>query len=85
MLTNLETKTLRVINVLVSQCDEGFSDIEIGFVEKITQIDAKVLRGVISSLSKKGLIQIEEQDVNGVDKQFYYTTDAGLSAIPVTL
>ena len=59
--TNLEKQVLQAL-ALSMYAEEGFSDAGIEEIEKITQLSSKVIRGVGSSLVKKGLIYIDDQD-----------------------
>lgn len=60
-LTDLEKV---VLNSLASQmyAEEGFSDVGATEISEDTSLSTKVVRGVLSSLVKKGLITIESRD-----------------------
>jgi hypothetical protein len=49
--------------------------VDIKDLVSITAIDAKILRGAISSLVKKGLVFVEEYDANGRINHFYWTAE----------
>lgn len=46
-------------------------------VAKVTGLDSKSIRGVISSLIQKGLVYIDEYDANFKVQWFYDMTDLG--------
>jgi len=69
-LTKLEKKVYNFIEK--NTCPEDMDMVDINDLVKEIGESAKVLRGVISSLVKKDLIEVEEFD-NGFDKpQFFY-------------
>lgn len=59
--TELEKQVLQAL-ALSMYAEEGFSDVGIEEIEEITQLSSKVIRGVGSSLVKKGLIHIDNRD-----------------------
>jgi Fe2+ or Zn2+ uptake regulation protein len=68
-LTNLETKVLEnLINNLYAE--PGFSDVDANDISRSTGIPMKSIRGVLSSLVKKGIIHLEETDSFGASEQF---------------
>jgi hypothetical protein len=67
-LTELETKTLTsFIDGLYAE--PGFSDVDANDLSNWTEIDIKSIRGVISSLVKKGIVSIYD---NGAGFQIIY-------------
>jgi DNA-binding MarR family transcriptional regulator len=59
-LTELETTVLTsFINHLYAE--QGFSDVEASDLARWTKTDIKIVRGVLSSLIKKGLVYIFQQ------------------------
>jgi len=72
--TDLEEKVLKcLIDGLYAE--PGFSDISPKDISKNTGIEMKVLRGVLASLVKKGIILIEENqgyDIVYLDERFYH-------------
>lgn len=77
-MTDLETKVLLALEVCVGRCDPGFSDVQIDDISYLSGVEEKVARGVVSSLVKKDMMEVEITDVNGRMKSFYYITDKGL-------
>lgn len=77
-MTDLETKVLLTMAVCIDHCEPGFSDVQIGNISCESGVQEKIARGVVSSLVKKGMMEVEIADVNGKDKSFYYLTDKGL-------
>ena len=68
--TDLEKQ---VIESLVSQlyAEPGFSDVDVHDISRdITTLPTKIIRGVLGSLVKKGVISICETDTWGALKQF---------------
>ena len=59
--TELENKVLQAM-VQGMYAERGFSDIGIEEIVKDTNLSPKVIRGVGSSLVKKGLIYIDDRD-----------------------
>ena len=72
--TDLEEKVLKFfIDGLYAE--PGFSDISPKDISKNTGIEMKVLRGVLASLVKKGVIFIEENqgyDIVYLEESFYH-------------
>jgi DNA-binding MarR family transcriptional regulator len=74
-LTPLETQVLECfINNLYAE--PGFSDVDANDISKQTKIPTTSIRGVLSSLVKKGIIQLDENDSKYViiylNEQFWY-------------
>ena len=68
-LTNLETQVLEnLINNLYAE--PGFSDVDANDISRSTGIPMKSIRGVLSSLVKKGIIFLNETDSFGASEQF---------------
>jgi predicted transcriptional regulator len=60
-LTELESKTLNsFIGGLYAE--PGFSDVDVNDIASELDISTKIIRGVLGSLVKKGIIQIETND-----------------------
>lgn len=63
-LTQLETTVLEnIINGLYAEA--GFTDVDVNDIKDQTGIDNKILRGVLSSLIKKQIIEIEPTNTYG--------------------
>jgi predicted transcriptional regulator len=77
-MTDLETKVLLALEVCLDHCEPGFSDVQIDDISCESDLQEKIARGVVSSLVKKGMMEVVITDVNGRDKNFYYLTDKGL-------
>ena len=58
-LTELESKTLTAF-IGGLYAEPGFSDVDVNDLSKELEISTKVLRGVLGSLVKKGIVSIEE-------------------------
>ena len=74
MLTELEQK---VMDCLLGKLDAepGFSDVGSSEIADATEIKMKALRGVLSSLIKKGMIFVDESSdlsIVHLDKKFYH-------------
>ena len=68
-LTDLETQVLEnLINNLYAE--PGFSDVDAKDISRSTGITMKYIRGVLSSLVKKGIVHLEETDSYGAPEQF---------------
>ena len=68
-LTDLETQVLEnLINNLYAE--PGFSDVDAKDISSSTGIPMKSIRGVISSLVKKGIVHLEETDNMWASEQF---------------
>ena len=68
-LTDLETQVLEnLINNLYAE--PGFSDVDAKDISHSTGIPMKSIRGVLSSLVKKGIVHLEETDSYGAPEQF---------------
>jgi hypothetical protein len=74
-LTESETAAL---TSLISNlyAEEGFSDVDVNDISQDTGIPTKSLRGTLSSLIKKGIIQIDDNgagfQIVYLMEQFYY-------------
>ena len=77
-MTDLETKVLLALVICLDHCEPGFSDVQIDDISYESDVQEKIARGVVSSLVKKGMMEVEIADVNGKDKSFYHLTDKGL-------
>jgi predicted transcriptional regulator len=68
-LTDLE-KT--VLESLISNlyAEPGFSDVDAHDISRETGIPTKTIRGVLSSLVKKEIVQLEPTNTFGADKQY---------------
>jgi DNA-binding MarR family transcriptional regulator len=64
-LTELESKTL---NTYVSclYAEPGFSDVDVNDLSEELGISSKILRGVLASLVKKGIVSLNKNDSNYV-------------------
>ena len=64
-LTELESKTL---NTYVSclYAEPGFSDVDVNDLSEEMGISSKILRGVLASLVKKGIVTLNKNDSNYV-------------------
>ena len=68
-LTELETKVLE--NLIDSlYAEPGFSDVDAKDISHLTGIPTKSIRGVLSSLVKKGIVHLEETDTFNAPEQF---------------
>lgn len=67
-LTEMETKTIESLISLL-YAEPGFSDVDAKDLSEDTKIPVTSIRGVLSSLSKKGIVQIED---NGAGFQIVY-------------
>lgn len=68
-LTELETKVLE--NLIENlYAEPGFSDVDAKDISHSTGIPTKSIRGVLSSLVKKGIVFLEETDSFGAPEQF---------------
>jgi DNA-binding MarR family transcriptional regulator len=79
-LTELETK---VLNTLVDSmyAEWGFSDCGFKDISKQLDLDTKILRGVVGSLVKKELVQVEKS--NGFeDTDIIYLINAAEGLVP---
>jgi predicted transcriptional regulator len=63
-LTNLTEMEKQVLTALINglYAEAGFSDINANDLSKATEIPTKSIRGVIASLVKKGIVQVETAD-----------------------
>ena len=57
--------------------DEGFSDVDVSDVVKITELPQATAEAVLSSLESKGLIRAQADEINGAQKIFFHVTEAG--------
>jgi len=60
-LTELESKTLQSL-VDGLYAEPGYSDVDVHDISEDLGIDTKVIRGVLGSLVKKGIVQIDTND-----------------------
>jgi|LakMenE18May11ns_1017448.scaffolds.fasta_scaffold9910654_3 hypothetical protein len=68
-LTDLENKVLEsLIHGLYAE--PGFSDVDATDLSIATKIPTKSIRGVLSSLVKKGIVTLEETNSYGAPKQY---------------
>lgn len=68
-LTNLETQVLEnLIDNLYAE--PGFSDVDAKDISRNTGIPTKSIRGVLSSLIKKEIIQLDETHTFGAPEQY---------------
>jgi hypothetical protein len=74
-LTELESKTLNAF-IRGLYAEPGFSDVDVNDLSSILEIPTKVLRGVLGSLVKKGIISIEENgggyDIIYMREKYWY-------------
>ena len=77
-LTELEEKTLQAL-IDGLYAEPGFSDVIAKDLSKETGIEMKKIRGVISSLNQKGIVEIEDHKNNSsghtfihLDQDFWY-------------
>jgi hypothetical protein len=74
-LTELESKTL---NAFIGglYAEPGFSDVDVNDLSSELEISTKVLRGVLGSLVKKGIVSIEENgggyDIIHMREKYWY-------------
>ena len=68
-LTELENQ---VLESLIHQlyAEPGFSDVDANDISSLTGIPTRKIRGVLSSLVKKGIVHLEETDTYGAEKQY---------------
>jgi hypothetical protein len=74
-LTELESKTLNAF-IRGLYAEPGFSDVDVNDLSSILEIPTKVLRGVLGSLVKKGIVSIEENgggyDIIYMREKYWY-------------
>ena len=74
-LTEMETATMESL-ISFLYAEPGFSDVDAKDLSKDTGIPVNSIRGVLSSLTKKGLIQIDDPgagyQIVYLMEQFYY-------------
>jgi hypothetical protein len=68
-LTKLETTVLETL-IDGLYAEPGFSDVDAHDIAKQTKISTKSIRGVLSSLVKKGIIWLDETSSFGTEKQY---------------
>lgn len=73
-LTEMERKALQAL-IDGLYAEPGYSDMVAEDIEAETGIPGKKLRGVLSSLVRKGIISIPEQDINGEEVAIIYLRD----------
>ena len=69
---DLTPKEQKVLEALIGElyAEAGFSDVDANDLARITGIPTKNIRGVLSSLVKKGIISLNETDNAWADKQY---------------
>jgi hypothetical protein len=69
---DLTPKEQKVLEALIDElyAEAGFSDVDANDLARITGIPTKNIRGVLSSLVKKGIISLNETDNAWADKQY---------------
>ena len=69
---DLTPKEHKVLEALIGElyAEAGFSDVDANDLARITGIPTKNIRGVLSSLVKKGIISLNETDNAWADKQY---------------
>ena len=74
-LTELESKTLTAF-IRGLYAEPGFSDVDVNDLSSVLGIPTKVLRGVLGSLVKKGIVSIEENgggyDIIYMKEKYWY-------------
>ena len=74
-LTELESLTLTAF-IGGLYAEPGFSDVDVNDLSKELEISTKVLRGVLGSLVKKGIVSIEENgggyDIIHMNEKYWY-------------
>lgn len=74
-LTELESLTLTAF-IRGLYAEPGFSDVDVNDLSKELEIPTKVLRGVLGSLVKKGIVSIEENgggyDIIYMREKYWY-------------
>ena len=61
-LTDMESKALQAL-IDGLYAEPGFSDVDANDISKMTKIDISKIRGVISSLVKKGIVYVDTSEV----------------------
>ena len=72
-----ESETIALTSIIGNlYAEEGYSDIDVNDISRDTNIPTKSLRGTLSSLVKKGIIILDENDSKYViiylAEQFWY-------------
>jgi hypothetical protein len=74
-LTELESKTLNAF-IRGLYAEPGFSDVDVNDLSSILGISTKVLRGVVGSLVKKGIVFVDENtcgfDIIYMREKYWY-------------
>ena len=74
-LTELESKTLTAF-IGGLYAEPGFSDVDVNDLSKELEIPTKVLRGVLGSLVKKGIVSVDENgggyDIIYMREKYWY-------------
>jgi predicted transcriptional regulator len=74
-LTELESKTLTAF-IGGLYAEPGFSDVDVNDLSSELEISTKVLRGVLGSLVKKGIVSVEENgggyDIIYMREKYWY-------------
>ena len=68
-LTAMETAVMESL-IQGLYAEPGFSDVDTHDLSRQTRISTKSIRGVLSSLVKKGIVHLEETDSYGAPEQF---------------
>lgn len=69
LLTDLETEVLETL-IDGLYAEPGFSDVDANDIAEQTGKSTKIIRGVLSSLVKKGIITLEKTNTYGAIKQY---------------
>ena len=64
---------------MIENCDDNANFVSIDWVAEAENISKKILRGVFSSLIKKGLIFDGEGAIGGVDDDVFYLSYKGIA------
>lgn len=67
--TILEKQVLDSLIALL-YAEPGFSDVDANDIAKETKLSTKIIRGVLSSLVKKGVIHLDETDTYNAPKTY---------------
>jgi hypothetical protein len=81
-LTELESKTLTAF-IGGLYAEPGFSDVDVRDLSKELEISTKVLRGVLGSLVKKGIIFVDDNggsDIIYMNEEYWYLVNESWAA-----
>lgn len=82
-LTEMERKTIKHFELnyrgMIDNISDNANFVSIDYVSEAEKISKKQLRGVFSSLIKKGLIFDGEGAIGGVDDDLFYTDSLGIA------